>query len=145
MQSVPQLYFYDTVGEPHIYDLRIGAELDDIIKFVQDQTGITINIESKMNTQLLLQSIIAAVLIGAFGLRFRASLWTVVSSPVVRGAATVLFCTLMTSGIMWNRIRKPTPFGYGPQGAIEYINPSLQQQYGVESHIVFAICTNLVE
>ena len=42
IQNVPQLFYYDLVGEPKTYDLRLGAEPDEIIKFVEEQAGIKV-------------------------------------------------------------------------------------------------------
>lgn len=97
-----------------------------------------------------MQTIIVGVIVGGAGFRFRRELARCLVSRFIRGAAVILFTTAMTSGTMWNRIRKPTPYGIkevsrgGGKTIIEYISSSLQQQYGMESQITFGLGTLIV-
>lgn len=47
---------------------------------------------------------------------------------------------LMTSGYMWNQIRRPQYSQPGRNGQISYIAGGYQTQLGAETHIVAAIC-----
>lgn len=48
----------------------------------------------------------------------------------------------MVSGYMWNQIRTPPYVMPGPKGQLNYFAAGYQQQYGVETQIIFSICAS---
>ena len=94
---------------------------------------------------MALQTAIIAILLIGISIRFRKELYTILTSAFVKGVAVIWFLGSMTSGYMWNRIRKPAAYGMRriapDKTQIEYFSASLQQQYGMESRIILALGT----
>jgi hypothetical protein len=105
-------------------------------------------IKNKVNYSIFVQTGLIALILGGIGVRFRKELFSILASPFMRGVAIIGFTTTMTSGYMWNRIRKPAPYGIKQiakdKTAFEYISTSLQQQYGIESRVVFGLGTKFL-
>lgn len=60
------------------------------------------------------------------------------------GVVSVLFCTVMSSGQMWNHIEKP-PFCMDSQtGEFRFIHHQRKRQYVFETYIVMVLCILLV-
>lgn len=64
----------------------------------------------------------------------------IVQSRIVWGAASILLILTFTSGHMWNRIKNAPYVAIGRDGQTSWIAGGYQNQLGLESQVVAAMC-----
>ncbi|GAA5833446.1 hypothetical protein JCM5353_008056 [Sporobolomyces roseus] len=81
--------------------------------------------------------VVLGATVGAY--QGRALLRTVFTRTYIWAGMTIIVILLMTSGYMWNQIRRPLYVQPGRNGQVNYIAGGYQTQLGAETHIVAAI------
>ena len=64
----------------------------------------------------------------------------IAQSRIVWGAASIVLILVFTSGHMWNRIKNAPYVQVGRDGATSWIAGGYQNQLGLESQVVAAMC-----
>lgn len=70
----------------------------------------------------------------------RAILVPVLTSRIIWGVGTTILCILFTSGYMWNKIKNAPYVQAGPGGRVSWVAGGYQNQLGLESQVVGALC-----
>lgn len=143
MNTAPSVFHYaptegphsDPSSEPRRYDFRAGMAAEPFAEFVSRQINANVPVTRPPNYAKIFITIVG-------GLAVLAS--AKLAWPVARGvvmnkntwaALSIVTILMMTSGHMWNHIRKP-PYVVPNQGGVSYIAGGFQNQFGLESQIV---------
>lgn len=107
-----------------------GKNAEQIARWVSDSTGLKVEIRRPIDkTKFVINmSILIAVVLA---IRFASGV-NFFKTHIFWGLVVMAFVCLMTSGHMWNTIRKPPPMGRG-----QFVNPSTQGQFLNETYWVF--------
>lgn len=85
---------------------------------------------------------IGTILVGSVGTyALRNQLIPLAQSRIVWGAASILLILVFTSGHMWNRIKNAPYVQVSREGTTSWIAGGYQNQLGLESQVVAALCT----
>ncbi|OZJ05391.1 hypothetical protein BZG36_02011 [Bifiguratus adelaidae] len=146
LKGAPNLLYYPPTDGPHgkigaetdvkKYDFnRNGLNAEGIADFLSKELGIEVPVRRPPNYMgmamtgfLVIGALAAAKLVYE---KFA----VVIQSKRIWAAVTLIIILLMTSGHMWNHIRKP-PYVVPSQDGISYIASGFQQQFGMESQLV---------
>lgn len=130
------VYFAPGTGKKFIsYDFRHGSDASAIAEQLRRTAGIEITLKKPFNYTLLAVLFITFVVAASLFKVFFAPIKSLVQSPTVWGASTIIFVILMITGFMWNQIRKP-PYVGSNGNRLNIISGGFQMQFGLESQVV---------
>lgn len=121
------------------YPFFQGEQDELILQWVAELTGQSFELFSPPNYGRIAFNAVATFVAVLLGRRFKSQLGSVLRLLFVWGSAALVAILLFLAGHMFNQIRQ-TPFiREGSQGQPEYVAPSLQMQYGIETQAVSTV------
>ncbi|KAM0789294.1 hypothetical protein ACM66B_000134 [Microbotryomycetes sp. NB124-2] len=118
---------------------RAGFRAEAIAQYVQSTAKVPLNFARPVDKSKLISSVVIGFCMLFSAYRLRAQLKNIFSATHLWAFGTLFVILLMTSGYMWNQIRKPPYMQAGPKGQVSYVTGGYSNQLGIETHIVAAI------
>ncbi|KAM9909275.1 hypothetical protein OXX59_000336 [Metschnikowia pulcherrima] len=145
LDSIPKVYHYPPSAEGaraasfltdfKLYEFYQGDHVELFSKWVSSLTGQPIDIYIPLDYgKIALNAFIVFTVVFVLK-RFSSQVLAVIKSPFVWGVSSIVFILMFLAGHMFNQIRA-TPFVRENGPNVEYIAPSPQMQYGLETQVV---------
>ncbi|KAK4051333.1 oligosaccharyl transferase subunit ost3/OST6 [Microbotryomycetes sp. JL201] len=118
---------------------RAGFRAEAIAQYVQSTAQVPLNFSRPVNKSKLFSSVIIGFCMLFSTYRLRNQFKRIFQLQHLWAFGTLFVILLMTSGYMWNQIRRPPYIQAGPKGQVSYVTGGYSNQLGVETHIVAGI------
>ncbi|KAG2216651.1 hypothetical protein INT45_010791 [Circinella minor] len=145
LQTAPNvLYFPPTIQgnnkvQPVKYDLsKNGFIAEKFAEFLSQETGAPVPVKRPFDYFSLGIKIFGVVGVAAILKLLYPYVGTILFHRNTWAALSIITILIMTSGHMWNQIRKPPYVMPGPGGKMNFVAGGFQQQLGLESRVVGA-------
>lgn len=117
------------------YQFMQGDHKAMLLQWVKQKTGTDFDLYIPLNYGMIAFNAVVAFLLVLLIRKYFKQVAMVFRSPFLWGAATIVVTLIFLSGEMFNQIRG-TPYMRDDGRHAEYIAPSAQNQYGLESQVV---------